>query len=130
MTTTMMRSVVVSMCNSYSAAFCISRAPCDTLQGTSNNCRGLSGTPNLPANDSALFSFRFCTVHPKDVRDCQLRQLFEAPTLTNVPDRILFRRYEWNVHRRRFLPSRSPVFFRCESGVSDRHGRSVGAAQR
>src|SRR5450830_1643651 len=27
------------------------------------------------------------------------------------------------------FPSRRPVFFRCESGVSDRHGRSVGAAQ-
>jgi hypothetical protein len=39
----------------------------------------LSGTPNLPANDSALFSFRFCTVHRKDVRDCQLRQFFEVP---------------------------------------------------
>jgi hypothetical protein len=26
-----------------------------------------------------LFSFRFCPVHPKDVRDSQLRQLFEVP---------------------------------------------------
>jgi hypothetical protein len=26
-----------------------------------------------------LFSFRFCAVHPKDVRDSQLRQLFEVP---------------------------------------------------
>jgi hypothetical protein len=26
-----------------------------------------------------LFSFRFYAVHPKDVRDCQLRQLFEVP---------------------------------------------------
>jgi hypothetical protein len=26
-----------------------------------------------------LFSFRFCAVHPKDVRDFQLRQLFEVP---------------------------------------------------
>jgi hypothetical protein len=49
------------------------------IVGTSNNCPRLSGTPNLPTNDSALFSFRFCTVHPKDVRDCQLRQLFEVP---------------------------------------------------
>ena len=49
------------------------------VEGTSNNCPRLSGTPNLPTNDSALFSFRFCTVHPKDVRDCQLRQLFEVP---------------------------------------------------
>jgi Putative DNA-binding domain len=51
----------------------------DRIRGTSNNCPRLSGTPNLPTNDSALFSFRFCTVHPKDVRDCQLRQLFEVP---------------------------------------------------
>src|ERR1039458_3973093 len=64
-------------------------------KGTSNNCHRSSGAPNLPANDSALFSFRFCTVHPKDVRDCQLRQLFEAPyidTTTNgtflSPDRV------------------------------------------
>jgi hypothetical protein len=49
------------------------------LKGTSNNCHRSSGAPNLPANDSALFSFRFCAVHPKDVRDCQLRQLFEVP---------------------------------------------------
>jgi hypothetical protein len=27
------------------------------LKGTSNNCRRSSGAPNLPANDSALFSF-------------------------------------------------------------------------
>jgi hypothetical protein len=49
------------------------------LKGTSNNCHQSSGAPNLPANDSALFSFRFYAVHPKDVRDCQLRQLFEVP---------------------------------------------------
>src|ERR1039458_7244044 len=48
-------------------------------EGTSNNCHQSSGAPNLPANDSALFSFRFYAVHPKDVRDCQLRQLFEVP---------------------------------------------------
>ena len=47
--------------------------------GTSNNCHQSSGAPNLPTNDSALFSFRFRAVHPKDVRDCQLRQLFEVP---------------------------------------------------
>src|SRR5450759_4010135 len=50
------------------------------LEGTSNNCHRSSGAPNLPANDSALFSFRFCDVHPKDVPDCQLRQLFEVPS--------------------------------------------------
>jgi hypothetical protein len=49
-------------------------------KGTSNNCDRSSGAPNLPANDSALFSFRFCAVHPKDVRDSQQRQLFEVPT--------------------------------------------------
>jgi hypothetical protein len=49
------------------------------LKGISNNCHRSSGAPNLPANDSALFSFRFCAVHPKDVRDSQLRQLFEVP---------------------------------------------------
>jgi len=49
------------------------------LKGTSNNCHRSSGTSNLLANDSALFSFRFYAVHPKDVRDCQLRQLFEVP---------------------------------------------------
>src|ERR1039458_3844538 len=49
------------------------------IKGTSNNCHRSSGVPNLPANDSALFTFRFCAVHPKDVRDSQLRQLFEVP---------------------------------------------------
>jgi hypothetical protein len=54
--------------------------PWETLQqGTSNNCHRSLGAPNLPANDSALFSFRFSAVHPKDVRDSQLRQLFEVP---------------------------------------------------
>src|SRR5450756_2573388 len=51
------------------------------LKGTSNNCHQSSGAPNLPTNDSALFSFRFRAVHPKDVRDCQLRQLFEVPSM-------------------------------------------------
>jgi hypothetical protein len=49
------------------------------LKGTSNNCHRSSGAPNLPTNDSALFSFRFCAVHPKDLRDSQLLQLFEVP---------------------------------------------------
>src|SRR5450756_2388203 len=48
-------------------------------KGTSNNCHRSSGAPNLPTNDSALFSFRFRAVHPKDLRDSQLRQLFEVP---------------------------------------------------
>src|ERR1039458_8781993 len=55
------------------------RSRSNRLKGTSNNCHQSSGAPNLPANDSALFSFRFYAVHPKDVRDCQLRQLFEVP---------------------------------------------------
>jgi hypothetical protein len=50
------------------------------LKGTSNNCHRSSGAPNLPTNDSALFSFRFCAVHPKDLRDSQLLQLFEVPS--------------------------------------------------
>jgi hypothetical protein len=29
----------------------------------------------------ALFSFRFCVVHPKDVHDCQLQQFFEVPPM-------------------------------------------------
>jgi hypothetical protein len=49
--------------------------------GTSKNCRRLSGAPNLRANDSALFSFRFCAVHPKGALDCQLQQFFEVPPI-------------------------------------------------
>jgi hypothetical protein len=56
------------------------------FMGTSNNCHQSSGAPNLPTNDSALFSFRFRAVHPKDVRDCQLRQLFEVPLYNLRPD--------------------------------------------
>src|ERR1039457_1012454 len=48
-------------------------------KGTSNNCHQSSGAPNLPTNDSALFSFRFRAVHAKDVLDCQLQQFFEVP---------------------------------------------------
>ena len=57
------------------------------LKGTSNNCHQSSGAPNLPTNDSALFSFRFRAVHPKDVRDCQLRQLFEVPLSPDTKSR-------------------------------------------
>jgi len=57
----------------------------DWFEGTSNNCHRSSGAPNLPANDSALFSFRFCAVHPKDVRDSLLRQLFEVPLSLSTP---------------------------------------------
>src|SRR5580692_2647266 len=36
------------------------------LKGTSKNGHCSSGTPDLPTNDSVLFSVRFCAVHPKD----------------------------------------------------------------
>src|ERR1035437_9424648 len=52
---------------------------CESIKGTSNNCNQSSGPPNLPAKVYALFLFRFYAVPPKDVRDCQLRQLFEVP---------------------------------------------------
>jgi hypothetical protein len=38
----------------------------DQLEGTSKNGHRSSGTPDLPTNDSVLFSVRFCAVHPKD----------------------------------------------------------------
>jgi hypothetical protein len=71
-----------------------------SLKGTSNNCHRSSGAPNLPTNDSALFSFRFCAVHPKDLRDSQLRQLFEVPS-------IRLRRGSMVPHRSR--ASRTPI---------------------
>jgi hypothetical protein len=43
----------------------VSAIAAETLKGTSNNCHRSSGASNLPANDSALFSFRFCAVPPK-----------------------------------------------------------------
>jgi hypothetical protein len=30
-----------------------------------------------------LFLFRFCAVHPKEVRDCQLQQFFEVVPVGN-----------------------------------------------
>jgi hypothetical protein len=92
-----------------------------SLMGTSNNCHRSSGAPNLPTNDSALFSFRFCAVHLKDVRDSQLRQLFEVPLcLANKADcetriglvgiRLLLRRADRDKNCR-FL-SISPGMFR------------------
>jgi hypothetical protein len=33
----------------------------------------------LLANDSGLFPFRFCAVHPKDAGDCKPQQFFEVP---------------------------------------------------
>jgi hypothetical protein len=55
-----------------------------------------------------LFSFRFCAVHPKDVRDSQLRQLFEVPlrqlvvkTIPNLEKRSEHtwddKRTHWNI---------------------------------
>src|SRR5450830_1117518 len=50
------------------------------FQGTSKKCHRSSGGPIFLANDSALFSFRFCAVHLKEARDRQLQQFFEVPT--------------------------------------------------
>jgi hypothetical protein len=83
-----------------------------SLVGTSNNCHRSSGAPNLPANDSALFSFRFCAVHAKDVRDSQLRQLFEVPSCRKIRRRRRERHLRLNAGRhslaskknRRFRP--------------------------
>src|SRR5208282_4243715 len=55
------------------------------IMGNSNNFHRSSGAPNSPANDSALFSFRFCAVPPKDVRESQVRQLFEVPIRERLP---------------------------------------------
>jgi hypothetical protein len=49
------------------------------FKGTSKNGHRLAGTPDLPTNDSVLFSVRFCAVHPKDAGDCRLLQFFEVP---------------------------------------------------
>jgi putative tryptophan/tyrosine transport system substrate-binding protein len=51
----------------------------ELLTGTSKNCHCPSGATNSPANDSALFSFRFCAVHPQ--RDPQLpaTAIFRGP---------------------------------------------------
>jgi hypothetical protein len=50
-----------------------------TLEGTSKNCHRSSAAPNLLANDSGLFPFRFCAVHPKDAGDCKPQEFFEVP---------------------------------------------------
>jgi hypothetical protein len=47
--------------------------------GTSKNHHRSSDAPNLLANDSGLFPFRFCAVHPKDAGYCKPRQFFEVP---------------------------------------------------
>jgi hypothetical protein len=39
------------------------------LEGTSKNGHRSSATLNFLANDSGLFPFRFCAVHPKDAGD-------------------------------------------------------------
>jgi hypothetical protein len=53
------------------------------LLGTSKKCHRSSGGPIFLANDSALFSFRFCAVHLKEARDRQLQQFFEVPCILN-----------------------------------------------
>src|SRR5450830_1312579 len=58
-------------------------APYSGYEGTSKNCHRSSGGPIFLANDSALFSFRFCAVHVKEARDRQLEQFFEVPISLN-----------------------------------------------
>jgi hypothetical protein len=52
----------------------------NSLKGTSKNCHRSSAAPNLLANDSGLFPFRFCAVHPKDAGDCKPQEFFEVPS--------------------------------------------------
>jgi hypothetical protein len=47
--------------------------------GTSKNHHRSRAAWNLLANDSGLFPFRFCAVHPKDSGDCKPLQYFEVP---------------------------------------------------
>ena len=42
----------------------------DPGMGTSKNHHRSRAAWNLLANDSGLFPFRFCAVHPKDAGDC------------------------------------------------------------
>jgi hypothetical protein len=53
-------------------------------KGTSKNHHRSRAAWNLLANDSGLFPFRFCAVHPKDAGDCKPLQYFEVP-ITVVP---------------------------------------------
>ena len=47
--------------------------------GTSKNHHRSRAAWNLLANDSGLFPFRFCAVHPKDAGDCKPQEFFEVP---------------------------------------------------
>jgi hypothetical protein len=47
--------------------------------GTSKNSDHSTDATKLPANDSALFPFRFIGVHPVADRDRQQKQFFEVP---------------------------------------------------
>jgi hypothetical protein len=51
----------------------------ESFEGTSKNCHRSSAAANLLANDSGLFPFRFCAVHPKDAGDCKPQEFFEVP---------------------------------------------------
>jgi hypothetical protein len=55
-----------------------------SASGTSKNGHRSAGTPDLPTNDSVLFSVRFCAVHPKDACDCRRLQFFEVPLPRSV----------------------------------------------
>src|ERR1700680_5174416 len=63
----------------YQKGLKVSKAEMKSLKGTSKNGHRSSGIPDLPTNDSGLFSVRFCAVHPKDADDCRLLQFFEVP---------------------------------------------------
>jgi transposase len=49
------------------------------VKGTSKNWSYRSSATKLPANDSALFPFRFTDVHSETVRDRRRNQFFEVP---------------------------------------------------
>src|ERR1700730_3874692 len=51
----------------------------ESMKGTSKNCHCSSAAPNLLANDSALFPFRFCAVHPKDALALQATAIIRGP---------------------------------------------------
>src|SRR5580698_3489810 len=48
------------------------------LMGSRENSRLPIGAPDLPTDDSVLFSVRFCAVHPKDAGDCRLLHFFRG----------------------------------------------------
>src|ERR1019366_6232529 len=48
-------------------------------KGHPKNCHRSSGAPHLPANDSALFSFRLCVVHQKRCPRLPATAIFRGP---------------------------------------------------